>query len=274
MAIVVALASFGTPAPVEAKPSKTSRRRAIRLFKKSQAAYQEGRFQDAASLLEEAYTLDPNPTLLFNLARAREGTGDVAGTIEAYRRYLKADPKAKDRPAIERRIANLKAQLEERRALEQKADEERKRREALERQAEEEKKRREAERLAAPPPPPPPPPPPVKVVEPRNVSPWPWIILGVGALGAGAGGVLGAMAADNHALAMDEPVQTTAKELDDRAQTFALGANIAFAAGGAVALAGLVWGIVDVATLGEETKPDVIVGPSVSARGISISGRF
>lgn len=277
MAIVVALATFGGAAPAGAQPPKAKRRRAIRLFKRSQSAYEEGRFQDAADLLEKAYALDPNPTLLFNLARAKEGAGDWEGTIETYRRYLEADPKAKDRAAIERRIKNIEAQLEQRRALEQKAEEERKRREAVERQAEEERQRREAlekERRAKPPPPPPPAPPPPVKMEPRAVSPWPWIILGVGALGVGAGGVLGAMAADKHTLAVDEPVQTTAKELDDRAQGFALGANIAFAAGGAVALAGLVWGIVDVATLGEKTKPDVVVGPSAERAGVVITGTF
>ncbi len=51
----------------------------------------------------------------------------------------------------------------------------------------------------------------------------------------------------------------------DRARTFALGANITFAVGGALALAGTIWGIVDVATLGksgDKASARVQIGPT------------
>jgi tetratricopeptide (TPR) repeat protein len=240
LAIVVFGSIFAASFETDAKPSKADRKKAVQLFKSSQEAYRKGQFREAAELLERAYSLDPNPTLLFNLARALESAGEVEGTVDAYRRYLKADPKAPDRAAIEARIENLEKQIETKRALERQAEEERKRREQLE---------------LAPPPPPPPPPPPIEQpppppprIEPkRSVSPWPWIILGVGAAGVGTGGGLGAMAASKHSAAVEEPVQMTAETLAGKADDFALGANISYGVGGAIALAGLVWGIIDLA---------------------------
>jgi tetratricopeptide (TPR) repeat protein len=238
LAIVVLSGIASAPIAFAAKPSKADRKKAIQLFKSSQEAYRKGQFREAADLLEEAYVLDPNPTLLFNKARALESIGDNEGTIDAYRRYLEADPQAQDRAAIEQRIANLEKQIESKKELERQAEEERKRREQLE--------------LTPPPPPPPPPPldrppPPSPASETRSVSPWPWVILGVGAAGAGTGGVLGAMAQSKHSAAVDEPVQMTAASLSDQADSFALGANVAFGVGGAIAAAGLIWGIIDLA---------------------------
>jgi tetratricopeptide (TPR) repeat protein len=259
LAIVCIVATWDAPAAEGGKPSKADRKKAIALFKDSQTAYQEGRFRDAADLLERAYALDPNPTLLFNLARALESTGNAEKTIDAYERYLAADPNAKDRPAIEQRIQNLKAQIEKSQLLERQAEEERKRREALE----------ESERIAPPPPPilPPPPLPPIE--PPRSPSPWPWVILGLGAAGAGAGGVLGVMAATKQSKAEDEPVQETAADLDATAHSFAMGANIAYGVGGGIALAGLIWGIIDL-TSGGSSDATAVVTPSPAG----VAGRF
>jgi tetratricopeptide (TPR) repeat protein len=239
LAIVVLGSSTAASIAYAAKPSKADRKRAVQLFKSSQEAYQKGQFREAADLLERAYGLDPNPTLLFNKARALESAGDAEGTIDAYRRYLEADPKAPDRVGIVQRIENLEKQIEAKKELERRAEEERKRREALE--------------LAPPPPPPPPPPiapppPRIEPVEKKSVSPWPWVILGVGAAGVGAGGALGAMAASKHSAAVDEPVQMTAESLSGQANDLALGANISYGVGGAIVAAGLVWGIIDLAT--------------------------
>src|SRR5688500_3941422 len=62
--------------------------RAVVLFEESERAYNAGEFAEAATLLRRAYELHPDPTLLFNLARALEGMGDLDGAIETYERYL------------------------------------------------------------------------------------------------------------------------------------------------------------------------------------------
>ena len=49
--------------------------RAQERFTEGMRAYEEGRFQDAAALLTEAYSYDPNPRIAFNIARSWERVG-------------------------------------------------------------------------------------------------------------------------------------------------------------------------------------------------------
>src|SRR5438132_8438537 len=81
--------------------------RALALFADSDKAYKAGEFERAGELLRAAYDLYPEPILLYNLGRALESTNDHPGAIDAYERYLKASPEAKDRGAVERRIAMM-----------------------------------------------------------------------------------------------------------------------------------------------------------------------
>jgi hypothetical protein len=56
------------------------------------------------------------------------------------------------------------------------------------------------------------------------------------------------MAANKHSAAVDEPVQMTAESLSGQADNLALGANISYGVGGAIVAAGLIWGIIDLAS--------------------------
>src|SRR5262245_35384060 len=78
--------------------------RAIELFRKSEVEYKAGRFAEAAALLKEAYAIYPEPTLLYNLARALEGLGDLEGAVAAYDRYLGESREVADAAAIRRRL--------------------------------------------------------------------------------------------------------------------------------------------------------------------------
>ena len=60
--------------------------RAVVLFEESETLYNQGEFEQAAALLRRAYALHADATLLFNLARALEGAGDLDGAIDAYAR--------------------------------------------------------------------------------------------------------------------------------------------------------------------------------------------
>jgi len=249
---VTTLAQTATVAPAD-------RKAAIELFKQSRAAYQAGRFDEAANLLRRAYALDPAPTLLYNLARALESDGDIDGAADAYRRYLEADPSAKDRAAIEKRIANLDAQMQER--------------DELRRRLEAEKAKKQA------------PAPSTQVVttpepEPAGPSAVPWVLAGVGGGALVAGAVLGGLAQSAHGDAEDAASMLDAVDADDRARGLARGANIAFGVGGALAAAGLVWGIIDVAMSGggepEEDgfEASLRLGPVISPNQVGIVGRF
>ena len=187
--------------------------RARVLFELSADAYQEGRFEAAAGMLEEAYRLDPAPILLYNLARARESNGEDERAADAYRTYLELEPEADNRAQIEARIRALA-------------------------------------------------PPPQEVVvqsEPVVEAPlpeedsgrptWaPWLVAGLGAGVAGAGVIVGVMAnsraSDAEGAVNHEAGSLLAVEADGLATT----STVLLVAGGAVALAGVIWGVIWAAT--------------------------
>lgn len=244
LSLAAGLAALAPPSPwIAAALAQPAPQRARELFKQSEESYRAGRFQEAIDRLREAYALDRKPVLLYNMARAYEGLGDTRAAVDAYKRYLEAEPATPDRGALEQRIATLERQQAEREALERKRD-------------------------AAPAAP-------AKPAEPlapaRPASPVPWIVAGVGALGVGAGVVLGVMARGRHEDAVDEQRALEAIDLQDQADTLALAANVAWIAGAVVATGAVVWGIVDVAGSGPASpRATVGVGPGV----VVVRGRF
>lgn len=230
---------FGQPQVVAAAEPAAAEQtddqaRALELFGQSETLYKEGRFEEAAVLLEQAHALHPEPTLLYNLARAREGQGSLAEAADAYERYLQESPEASDRGAIEQRIRSLRAREAERVRLEQQQ------RETQERLAQ-----MERERAANPP------------DEGGSAldGPLPWVIFGVGVAGVGVGFGVAAAAQAKHDDAVEEPVQVEAVSKQDAAEDLALGANVAIVAGAAIALSGGVLGIVGLASSGSADEP-------------------
>ncbi|NUO52209.1 MAG: tetratricopeptide repeat protein [Polyangiaceae bacterium] len=240
------LALFVALAPATAHAGKAEEAKAAKLFDQAEAEYQGGNFKKAIELLLEAQRLAPDAVLHYNLARAYEGLGELDPALASYRAYLEADPSSKDRGAVEARIKTIE-QL--------KAD-------------------REAKQ--SPPPPPNPSPEPDKPKpEPTSPSPVPWVIAGIGALGLGAGGVLGGFSLMRTSEA-EEP--TTSGEdvvsLQDEAQTFATAANITFAISGAVLAAGVIWGIVDVVDAGDGNDSPTSLRIEITTGGARLVGVF
>jgi outer membrane receptor protein involved in Fe transport len=64
-----------------------------------------GRFSEGISALTRVYQERPHPNLMFNIARAYEGAGDVPRAIESYRAYLKSQPS--DAATVEVRVRAL-----------------------------------------------------------------------------------------------------------------------------------------------------------------------
>jgi tetratricopeptide (TPR) repeat protein len=209
-----------------------TKQEAADLAAKSAKHYKRGEFEQAAALLREAYDRYPEPNLLYNLARALEGVGDRLGAIDAYERYLSSAKKIEDRGGIERRVATLRAELED----------------LLKREAEKQKP-------AAPPPPPPPKPvvtpvvPVVPVViekpeqpppkkQSRSVVPWVTLASGAAVIGAGAYMAYRAHAADEDS--RDPMSGVDGQALHDRAKRDALAANVLFVVGGGVVITGVV----------------------------------
>jgi tetratricopeptide (TPR) repeat protein len=199
------------------------RDKALQLFEDSDKAYKAGEFERATDLLREAYTLYPEPLLLYNLGRAQEGLGDAAGAVESYERYLDTAKQIKDRGAIERRIATLRAQLEkaerdERRRI---ADEERRRREAEERERN---------------------PPPIVVRSPLETY-GPWITMATGGAVVATGLFFGVHAQATHDDALATPIQRDAAALQESAERSARIANVLFVIGGVALAGGIGWKI-------------------------------
>lgn len=185
------------------------RDKALKLFEDSNTAYKAGKFEDAADLLRQAYELFPEPILLYNLGRAQEGLGDPKGAIDSYERYLAEAKQVDDRGAIERRIATLRAQIEQ-----QEAD---------------------AKRLREVPPPPP--------VDTRSdfEKYGPWATIGVGGVLVGTGIVFGIRSGAKHDDAVAAPGQRDASELQASAEHYATIANVLFVVGGIATAGGIGW---------------------------------
>jgi tetratricopeptide (TPR) repeat protein len=225
--------------------------RAVELFKQSAERYREGKFSEAADLLRQAYAREPEPLLLFNLGRACESMGDAKCAIDAYTRYL-LEKAPNDRGAIESRIATLKRQVEERDRLEKTAAQAGAGKPA------------QGEPLA-----------------PRQPSPIPWIVAGVGVVGIGVGASLGVAALHEHHDAVVDPVQKTRLDEQAKAKSLASATNVVLVAGTLVAAGGAGVGVYEVvrarksatgasASQGQRATLSVAISPA----GISLGGRF
>ncbi len=101
------LSSVQTPTS-NADPGETDR--AGKLVERGLVFARKGQFQKAAELFEEAVKLNPDPTILHSLARAREEMGEHALAFETFRQALELDPQyiyaqdARDRIAFLERL--------------------------------------------------------------------------------------------------------------------------------------------------------------------------
>jgi tetratricopeptide (TPR) repeat protein len=75
------------------------------------ASYRSREFEKAIESFEKAYALEPDPNLLFNIARCREALGENAAAIDGFEKFLRAeggDPQG--RAKAEEELARLRKQ--------------------------------------------------------------------------------------------------------------------------------------------------------------------
>lgn len=180
---------------------------AVALFEVAERRYQEGRFEEAVSLLLEARELHREAVLSYNLGRAYEELDRLPQAIEAYREYLIEAPDARDRAAVQSRIARLEANVARARTQLQPVDE--------------------------------------ADVPSGGPSAWPFVLGGVGIAAGGAGALFGVLSLESRSDAASDPVHQSARQSFRDAETFALVANVSWIAGGAILLASLVWLLLD-----------------------------
>lgn len=212
---------------------------AERVFFEGLAHYRADRFEAAAVAFQKAYSLTRHRDLLFNVARSRERMGDKAGAVQWYRSYLGTEPS--DETAIIHRIKQLGGDPT---AASQ-----------------------------------PDVPTPVVAkgtgpqVSEDGPSAWPWVLVGTGALAAGAGIYFGMVALDEADSARAARDRSKAEQHKSDAESNALIADVAFGVGAlAVGTAVVLWLQDD----GPDTRSGVQVGAAPTADGwrIGLGGTF
>jgi tetratricopeptide (TPR) repeat protein len=204
-------------AQAQSKAKKDPKAEAVELFEQSVDLYRQGKFDEAAALLERAYSLHQEPVLLYNLGRAYEGLGENQKAIDAYTKYIEKNPEAKDRGALERRIVTLKEQIE-----------------------------KDKQRAAPKPqldPTPTPLTPQAAPAPSKGPGVLPWVVAGVGVAAVGAGFFVGLQAKSKRDDAQDNPVSKDAQDEYDSAKSMATTANVLLIAGTVVAAGGVTWAL-------------------------------
>ena len=82
-------------------------------FERGAKAYRDARYKEAIDSFLEAYRLDRDPALIFNVGQAWEKLGNVPNALRSYREYLRLSPTAEDRVTVEASIRNLEKRLAE-----------------------------------------------------------------------------------------------------------------------------------------------------------------
>jgi len=87
--------------------------RALELYQLAETAYDEGRYQDAVNLLEEALTYDPDaPDLLYNLALVYERLNDFDLALDYLERYRTNELDSEEQDRVERMMVRLRGARE------------------------------------------------------------------------------------------------------------------------------------------------------------------
>jgi len=219
--------------PVGAAAQTSDRARALALFDESVAHYRAGRFERASELLREAYELEPEPVLQYNLARALEGAGLDVEAVEAYELYLSTEDEA-DAAAARSRLEVLRRRISDREELEARV------RTAAQQGME----------IA-----------PQSPTPAAEVDATPWIIAGAGGLLLIGGAALGGAMLDRSDAATNAATHAEAAGAVADAEALAVAANAMFGVGSLIASLGLIWGLVILNTDASEPSARIEIGP-------------
>ena len=86
---IVVIVALGTAASARAENPSDARTEARRHYDTATAAYALGHYDDAATEFERAFTLKPDPAILYNAAQAYRLAGKKERALELYRSYLR-----------------------------------------------------------------------------------------------------------------------------------------------------------------------------------------
>jgi len=98
---------------VTASPASAERRSARKVYDEATVAFGLGHYADAAAKYEEAFSLKPDPALLYNAAQSYRLAGNKPRALELYRNCLRLFPDFPNASDARNRVAELKKELEE-----------------------------------------------------------------------------------------------------------------------------------------------------------------
>jgi Tetratricopeptide repeat len=78
--------------------------------RQASAYYDVGRYADAFAEFEQAYLIEQDPALLYNMGQCQRKLGNVAEATQFYRTYLRRAPHGPSAPDAEKRIRELESQ--------------------------------------------------------------------------------------------------------------------------------------------------------------------
>jgi tetratricopeptide (TPR) repeat protein len=107
MVLVMVLAGGATPSlALEDDPAAARSH-----FAMGTRLYEVGEYRQALDEFKAAHLAKPDPAFLYNIAQCHRQLGDLDLAATMYRRYLVASPNAKNRTEVEKRVAEIEADL-------------------------------------------------------------------------------------------------------------------------------------------------------------------
>jgi tetratricopeptide (TPR) repeat protein len=105
--LLVMLSLVAAVAPRTAHADDPATRAARRHFERGEKLFALGRFDDALDQYQAAFDAKPIPGFLFNIGQCHRNLGDYDQAIFSFKKYLKLDPDAPNRDAVEKLIDEL-----------------------------------------------------------------------------------------------------------------------------------------------------------------------
>jgi tetratricopeptide (TPR) repeat protein len=103
--LLVVCAAVASPAVAAPDPAEAAKAREH--FAQGSRLYDLSEYAKALEEFKEAYTLVDDPAFLFNIAQCHRKLGNLDEAITFYKRFLRRSTSSKNRPEVERRIAEL-----------------------------------------------------------------------------------------------------------------------------------------------------------------------
>ena len=113
-AVIIAATLLAVQAPAGAAASSKDARR---IYDEATAAFGLGRYAEAAEKYEAAFSLRPDPALLYNAAQSYRLAGNKARALELYRNYVRLYPDGTNAEDARNHVAALKKAIDEERPL-------------------------------------------------------------------------------------------------------------------------------------------------------------